>query len=316
VVCFPIAILVVTPACFSQVIIPGSGQRVKDSGDNFEDTKWSFIYNFPKSSHNLNKRVSEPRGYSKNGLWQESAKRGQPDYIKRVATPKGGIPGSKGALLLQTLNSGIPGYTSQVSQQDDFLFVPQQGLVPASMSPNVIVRVFLPPFDKWEDRTDTSFGFRLGVDAITYKIKRSFFRKKRVAKTEMFYPGIFIQFNSPTDSGEKKKSAVFIIRGNRNGQDILGPKITKTGWWTLGMSLSPDGRMHYFASPGVDKLTMKDHIHSAYYRGLKINNYHTFFFDLISKNDGKTWSTPWIIDDPYLYYGNRIQQAARGVNRQ
>ncbi|GAB4152619.1 MAG: hypothetical protein Tsb009_28610 [Planctomycetaceae bacterium] len=289
----------------AQVVIPGSGQKVKGSGDDFEDEKWSFSHNFPKSSYNLDKRVREPRGSSKNGLWQESAKRGQPDLIKRVTPPAGGLPGSKGALLLRTLQSGIPGYFPQGSQQDDLLFQPQQGAVPVSMSPSVVVRVYLPPFEKWDDRTDTSFGFRIAVDATTYETKRRFFRRRRVAKNEMYYPGMFIQFNSPKDSNEKEKSAVFIIRGNNYGQDVMGPKITKTGWWTLGMSLSPDGRVHYFASPGVDKLTMKDHILSAQYRGLRFNNYHTFFFDLISKNDGKTWSTPWIIDDPFLYYGTR-----------
>ncbi|MCH8828741.1 MAG: hypothetical protein IID45_04090 [Planctomycetes bacterium] len=300
----------------AQIVIPGSGRRVTGSGDNFEDRKWSFTHNFPKSSYNLDKRSREPLGVSANGLWHESGKRGQPDVVKRVETPPGGLKGSKGALLMRTLNSGIPGYGSRGSQQDDLIFnAPSVGTIPVNYAPNVIVRVYLPPFEKWDNRTDTSFGFRIAVDATTYTTKRGLFRRKRIPKTEMFYPGLFIQFNSPRDSEAKQKSAVFIVRGNANGEDFLGPKITKTGWWTLGMSLSPDGRVHYFASPGVDKLTMKDHLGSAFYRGLRIENFHTFFFDVVSRNDGKTWSTPWIIDDPYLHYGTQTANARNAQRR-
>ena len=312
----PMAIAILGNVSSAQNFIPGNGQKVKSSGDNFEDEKWSFTHRFPKSSYNLDKQSRDPLGISSNGLWHESGKRGQPDVVKRVATPKGGLPGSKGALLMRTLNSGVPGYLTRGSQQDDLLFnAPSIGTVPVSFGPNVIVRVFLPPFSQWEDRTDTSFGFRLAVDATTFKIKRGFFRKKRIPKREMFYPGMFIQFNSPRDSGEKDKSAVFIIRADSNGQDVVGPKITKTGWWTLGMSITPDGRVHYFAKPGVEKLAMKDHVLSSTYGGTRFEQYHTFFFDVISKNDGKTWSTPWIIDDPQLHYGNVAVQAGRGTER-
>lgn len=312
----PLALLIAADPAFGQSSIPGNGQKVNGSGDDFEDEKWSFTHRFPKSSYNLDKRSREPLGSSSNGLWHESAKRGQPDVVKRVPTPKGGLPGSKGALLMRTLNSGIPGYLSQGSQQDDLLFnAPSMGTVPVSYAPNVIVRVYVPDWDQWEDRTDTSFGFRLAVDATTFTIKRSFFRTKRIPKREMFYPGMFIQYNSPKDSGQKEKSAVFIIRADSNGRDVIGPRITKTGWWTLGMSITPDGRVHYFAKPGVEKLTAKDRVLSSSYGGTRFENYHTFFFDVISKNDGRTWSTPWIIDDPQLHYGNVATQAGRGTSR-
>lgn len=312
----PMAAVFCANAALAQNYIPGNGQKVSGSGDDFEDAKWSFTHNFPKSSFNIDKQSRDPLGISSNGLWHESGKRGQPDVVKRVATPKGGIPGSTGALLMRTLNSGVPGYLTQGSQQDDLLFnAPNVGTIPVSYAPNVVVRVYLPPFDQWEDRTDTSFGFRLAVDATTYTTKRSFFRTKRIPKREMFYPGMFIQYNSPKDSGRKEKSAVFVIRADNNGQDVVGPVITKTGWWTLGMSVTPDGRAHYFAKQGVEKLTRKDHILTSSYGGTRFENYHTFFFDIISKNDGKTWSTPWIIDDPQLHYGNVAEQAGRGTNR-
>ena len=38
------------------------------------------------------------------------------------------------------------------------------GYLPASSSPSVVVRVFLPPFDEWEQRTGNSFGLRMSID--------------------------------------------------------------------------------------------------------------------------------------------------------
>ncbi len=61
------------------------------------------------------------------------------------------------------------------------------------------------------------------------------------------------------------------------------------------MSVSPDARCHYFASPGVDELTARDHIYSlAAVRILARLN--TIFFNVCSADNGRTWSTPWIID--------------------
>ena len=44
----------------------------------------------------------------------------------------------------------------------------------------------------------------------------------------------------------------FTVRAGSYGQDMRGPKITETGWWTLGMSFTRDGRVHYFAHEGVE----------------------------------------------------------------
>jgi len=32
--------------------------------------------------------------------------------------------------------------------------------------------------------------------------------------------------------------------------------------------------------------------------------FNTIFFNVCSVDDGKTWSTPWIIDDPKVYSGS------------
>ncbi|MFQ5730447.1 MAG: hypothetical protein ACE5KM_00685 [Planctomycetaceae bacterium] len=308
-----LAALLGRPTMAQRVVLPGTGAKV--AGDDFEDVQWKYNSNGPKSSRNLDKRTRAPLGISDNGLWFESAKRGHPDLIKRVTPPKGGIPGSKGAMLMRTRQSGVPGYTSATSQQDDFLFDTRHGAIPVHMSPNITVRVFLPPFDKWEKSTDTSFGYRAALMATTYEYKRKLFGKRRVAKSELFYPGMFIQFQSKAD-GHAKDSANFIIRADDYGRDFLGPRITKTGWWTLGMSFTGDGRVHYFAHHGAGRLTARDLIYSSSYGGTRFQSFHTFFFDVISKNDGKSWSTPWIVDDPAVHIGSKPVQTAKGASRQ
>ncbi len=88
--------------------------------------------------------------------------RSAPDIVRLVQTPPGGIPGSKGSMLMQTLWSGVPGRASFKPQQDDFIadVASKIGLIPISRRPSVVVRVYLPPFDKWEKRTGNSFGYR------------------------------------------------------------------------------------------------------------------------------------------------------------
>jgi hypothetical protein len=75
------------------------------------------------------------------------------------------------------------------------------------------------------------------------------------------------------------------------------------------MSFTPDGMVHYFASPGVDDLTAEDHITSQYPYGYRTEWMKTFFFNVCTKDDGKTWSTPWVIDDPKVYFVKRPQMA-------
>jgi hypothetical protein len=291
------------------VVVPGTGAKI--AGDDFEDKSWSYEYNMPKASSNLDDQPRMPLGVSSNGLWYESAKRGQPDHIRRVATPPGGLTGSTGALLIRTRDSGIPGVRSTKSQQDDLLFNTKAGSIPISWSPNTTIRVFIPDFDKWEPRTETSFGYRFGVMATTVEFQdrrgglfRRSRRRRRVEKREMHYPGMFITFESKA-SGAAKDSAYFIIRADDSGRDVRGPEIKQSGWWTLGMSLTPDGRIHYFARPGVGDLAAKDRILSSRYGTVRLETFETFFLDVLSKNDGRTWSTPWIIDDPALHAGSR-----------
>lgn len=305
--------LTVTVLCgtASAQVVPGTGTFQAKASDDFEDPEWVFTHNFPKSSSNIDKQTRYPSGKSNNNKWFESLKRGQPDVIKRVTPPAGGLPGSTGAMLMQTLNSGIPGYSSRKWQQDDLLVDVTNalgGFVPVAWSPNVVVRLYIPEFDQWENRTGTSFGFRASV--LAQRSTRGGSRRSGLfgfrsrfsggTESETLYPGMFIQFNSKTN-GYKEDSAFFIIRADERGYDYTGPQIKQTGWWTIGMSFTPDGRIHYYGKPGVENLTPADHIASHNYHDYRCVRFNTYFFDVCNANDGRTWSTPWIIDAPAMY---------------
>ena len=100
-------------------VVPGSGHQITTVGDTFENEEWEYIPNWPKASQNLDSQQRHPTGESNNGRWYESGYRGQPDIVRRVKTPRGGLSGSKGALLLQTKFSGIPEMITRKQQQDD-----------------------------------------------------------------------------------------------------------------------------------------------------------------------------------------------------
>ena len=124
-------------------VVPGTGQQIVEVFDDFEDPTWNFNLNLPKSSANIDKVERQPSGFANNRLFLESLYRGTPDFVRRIDTPAGGIPGSKGSLAMQTLNSGIPGQLSHTFQQDDLIAGVQQklgytrlrGRVPRDQSP-------------------------------------------------------------------------------------------------------------------------------------------------------------------------------------
>ena len=101
--------------------------------------------------------------------------------------------------------------------------------------------------------------------------------------------------------GAKKDGVYIKIRGSRNGGDFRGPQVEELGWWTLGMSFTPDGQVHYYASPGVDDLTADDYVTSQFPYNYRVETFKTFFFNVCTRDDGKTWSTPWVVDDPKVY---------------
>lgn len=249
--------------------------------------------NGAKASFEQDEQQRPPGGFSRNGRWYESGMRGQPDIVKRVKTPPNGLPGSDGALLLRTRLSGIPGKLSGTQMQDDLLMGVSTRLgrpVPVSWQPSCTVRVYLPEFEKWENRTGASFGIRADVRG-----------KTRDGAVEPYWPGFFVLFRSETSKQFDKDFAQISFRAQRNGRDHGGPKIYEPGWWTFGMSFTSDGQVHYYAHAGIDDLTEDDHLYSSFPYGSKCMYFDVFFVNVANWDNGKSWSTPWVIDDPAFY---------------
>ncbi|MFM8414824.1 MAG: hypothetical protein ACKOCX_08870 [Planctomycetota bacterium] len=294
-------------------LVPGTGTLVKNVVDDFEDEKWKWNPNLPKSSEEQDKRIRGPLGKSANGRWFEGPKRGTPDVVKRVELPAPGLEDSSHGLLIATLHAGIPGRVTYEMQQDDLIYnlgkYAGRGMSVGD-SPSFVVRVYMPPFEQWENRSGPSFGFRTGC--FTHAIITGEDHPDRgLYGVEEYWPGMFICFESSHDGKYKEDGAYIRVRSGRNGGEIRGPKIEQLGWWTLGISFSPDGVVHYFASPGVDDLTPEDHITSQYPYAYRTEWVKTFFFNVCTHDDGKTWSTPWVIDDPKVYFVKRQQLAEK-----
>lgn len=299
--CFVVAI----PIFFIDVhaqILPGTGMKLDNVGDDFEDESWKWIPNGAKASREQDEQTRSPTGFSQNKRWFESPKRGMPDHIVRVATPAGGLPGSNGALKLQTLNSGIPGVNTMKMEQDDLIMScsSRVGAISTGRNPSCVTRICLPPFDQWENRSGSHFGYRIDLKTTLTESTKKFLFSKTTKKQEDYWPGYFIEFHSSHDGRFKEDEAVLLIRGDNLGHEVKSLKMTP-GWWTLGMSVSGDGRVHFYGKPGVENLTAADHLYSSFPYGYRAEYFATHFFNSCNQNDGRTWSTPIIIDDPAIY---------------
>lgn len=297
----------------ANVIVPGTGVQLTQVGDDFEDESWDFFPNGPKSSEDIDEQQRMPLGKSNNGRWYEGAKRGYPDVVKRVLTPEGGIEGSQGALLLRSLKTGIPGKISNEMHQDDFIANVQYrtgGPIPVAQCPSATTRVYLPPIEEWENRNGPHFAFRAAVET-TIMEKGKFFLAPSKEKEEIYWPGLFILRESKRVNGQMDDKLYFRVRSDRNGGDFRGPAIEQTGWWTLGLSFSPDGVVHYFARPGVENLTRDDYIASALPYGYRCERFRTFFYNVVNNDDGRTWSTSFIVDDPKVFVLETTRTARR-----
>ena len=81
----------------------------------------------------------------------------------------------------------------------------------------------------------------------------------------------------------------------------------------MGMSHTPDGAVHFFQREGIDELTKEDCVGSYWCYGYRAHTFQTFFFNVINQDDGRSISTPWIVDDAYLFAAsaptNKIRMA-------
>ncbi len=293
----------------AQVVVPGTGMEIETVGDDFEDPAWTFDLQLPKTYNQLESTLSknEPHGWSANRRWHEGIKRGQPDLIQRVETPPGGLSGSTGALALRSLTTGGPGPSNQ-QQQDDFIanITDVFGKIPVGQSPGVVTRVWMPPLEQWENRSGCHFAFRFSLETAGSTISTGgrFGRRTVSSEDNLFWPGMFLnrEFVPAGPNGQAAIERVYFwMKATDTGHRLDGPEVTQFGWWTLGMSLSPDGKVHYFAKPGVEDLTADDLIASSYPFGRHAQTFHTFFFNVCNGDDGRTWSTEFVIDDPKVF---------------
>lgn len=298
----------------SGAFVPGTGSELTQVGDDFEDPNWRYTPNNPKSTEDINERQNTPIGSSANGRWYEGIKRGHPDIVQRVETPPGGLPGSTGALLLQSLHTGIPNRPSYTMHQEDFIGNVQNrvGKISAAQQPSVTTRVFLPPIDQWEKRSGPHFAFRLALETTKVETKQRFLFSSTEEENEVYWPGLFILLESKHQTGKEHDYAYFRIRSNQSGGDIKGPAITTTGWWTLGMSVSANGAVHYYGKPGVEDLTQEDYMASQFPYGYRAERFRSFFYNVVNGDNGKSWTTPFIVDDPKVFV---TSGAGRVANR-
>lgn len=297
--------------------VPGTGEFLADCSDDFEELNWSYTLKLPKSSSEQDENSRPPGGFSNNRLWHEGALRGTPDVVKRVSPPPGGIEGSTGALLFATKYSGIPGRPSGKQQQDDLLMKFDRKLgrsISMQWQPSCTVRVYLPPFDEWEQRNGPSFGMRADCRG-----------RKPNGEMEPYWPGMFWLFRKANGKSIPEDFAQLTIRSGPRGNDVRSLKATEPGWWTMGMSFTSDGQVHYYASPGVDDLTAEDHLASYFPYNNRCVSFNNFFFNVANLDNGRSLSTRWIIDDPMVFaippqgmsvaqlYKNRSRQQSRNT---
>lgn len=298
----PVVLLLSIAACSlaGEPVVPGTGVEIQKVGDDFEGRRWEYSYNHPKSSRNIDEKERSPLAQSSNGRWLEGPHRGTPDLVRRVPTPAGGLPTSEYSLLIQTKRPGIPNRPSHKPQQDDLMLKVWRRLgsgIPVTLSPSCVVHVYVPPFDQWENRTGASFGVRIDCWGT----------KPGDDELEQYWPGIFFNFRSRTSRRYREDSAFMTVRGDQRGRDLRGPDVTP-GWWTVGMSVSPDGQCHFYAKKGLETLTPADRLGSYFCYGYRAKRFDLVFFNVVTFDNGGVLSTPWIIDDPKVFYAQQMAQ--------
>jgi hypothetical protein len=299
-------------------VVPGTGTRLEQVGDDFEDPNWNCDLRLPKSSQEIDGQTRPPGAVVSNQRWYEGVKRGVPDMVQRVETPPGGLPGSLGALRLASLQTGVPGRLSYKNQQDDFICNVESllgGQLKIEQCPSVVTRIYLPEFSAWGNRAGAHFGIRLSLS--TTKLTASGGRGRYsspIREPETYWPGLFADLTPAAKSKSGQNEYQWRIRSDQRGYDFPGMPISQPGWWTVGMSVTPDGKVHYYARPGVEPLTTEDHIVSQFPYNYRAEHFKTFFFNVISGDDGKTWSTPMIVDDSHVYIldNEQLRLAAEG----
>jgi hypothetical protein len=152
--------------------------------------------------------------------------------------------------------------------------------------------------------------------------------RKPDGSMEPYWPGMFWLFRAANGKSIKEDFAQLTIRSGPRGNDVRSLKAMEPGWWTMGMSFTSDGQVHYYASPGVDDLTSEDFLASYFPYGNRCVSFNNFFFNVANQDNGRSLSTRWIIDDPQVFvvppqnmtvaqlYKNRAKKQTRSSTAQ
>ncbi|MFH1507170.1 MAG: hypothetical protein ABIG46_01910 [Candidatus Omnitrophota bacterium] len=243
----------------------GRNHRLNDLCDDFEDVNWYFDYD---------KRESN------NGLWKANTgdnDKGEPEILKRVSPPAGGIIGSTGALVIQT-NIPEKVVDKNKDQEDSESTGTGQHKLSREKQPVFIVRVYLPPFAEWGDYY--SFGFRI----LAYG---------NAPHDTPAVPSIWIRYEG------KIKGAHFYFRiFDKQGMpvEVIGKPIKQYGWWTLAIAFDQNGNSRFYAKPGVEPLSNSDKMFDTNNNNLLIDYIGHSFFSLGYTNGNLS---PRIVVDDY-----------------
>jgi hypothetical protein len=112
---------------------------------------------------------------------------------------------------------------------------------------------------------------------------------------------MFLLFQSERNRNIDQNHARLTIRAGQRGNDIRSLAIAEPGWWTFGLSFTADGQVHYYARPGVDDLSSDNYLMSSFPYGMMAQTFNNFFFNVANWDNGRSWSTEWVIDDPQIF---------------
>ena len=126
-------------------------------------------------------------------------------------------------------------------------------------------------------------------------------KEKGKDETEPYWPGIFVNYKRPADRRKNEAPAFWVIRASNPGGDYQQTPIKESGWYTLGMSFTGDGMIHYYIHKGGEDLTAADRVASQFPVQLSMLVLHRRLLRLFGSNDGQNWTTGWVIDDPAVF---------------
>ena len=244
-----------------------------------------------------------------------------PTRSKSIPTPPAACAGSQQALLLRTLNSGIPGYALQrrpAGRPDRQLPRTPPRRHPRRRTPQ-LHRPRLPAAGRAVG-TALRPAVRLPrqpVDGHHRRKTTGFFSSGSSTEVEPYWPGMWIHFRANAHQEHQGRHGL-----HRRPRRPHGPRLPRprdrpssaggrsacrsppTAWCTTTPAPA--------STSSPPPTTSRRSIPYSY----TARDFRTYFFDVCNRNDGRTWSTPFVIDDPKLYVVRTPAASTSIVQRQ